>query len=313
MRLIRSKSLGRAVAALSVILTLCICNRRGDAFCPATQRTKLTPIPKSVHQLSPNLSKFQQRHQLLPSTRPLNTIPIYSSSVSPNADESTSDDGSPRSKLRQLTGFSLTALRSTLRAATGFSLTACRATLRAATGISLSETISGTMRRILGILTPGMRYFLQPFLIMYYAPLLMVRYWVVGPSQQYVVDSRKGHEKMVDGWRKAVEAAEKANAGGYWPVHLNGEFLNKHEAWILSCFLCACLLHLFYWKSERDESYLMIFSFVPNLTNLYYSIDDGTITTSLPPDPTDVLDLTDGIEQSVAAATTSATSETLSP
>lgn len=57
----------------------------------------------------------------------------------------------------------------------------------------------------------------------------------------------------------------------------------------------------------------MIFSFVPNLTNLYYSIDDGTITTSLPPDPTDVLDLTDGIEQSVAAATTSATSETLSP
>ena len=58
---------------------------------------------------------------------------------------------------------------------------------------------------------------------MYYVPILIVRYYVVGPSQQYVEDSRKGHEKLVDGWRKAVEAAEKAHADGYWPVHLNGE------------------------------------------------------------------------------------------
>ena len=36
-------------------------------------------------------------------------------------------------------------------------------------------------------------------------------------------DSRKGHEKLVDGWRKAVAVAEKAHADGYWPVHLNGE------------------------------------------------------------------------------------------
>ena len=58
---------------------------------------------------------------------------------------------------------------------------------------------------------------------MYYVPILIVRYYVIGPSQQYVEDSRKGHEKLVDGWRKAVEAAEKAHADGYWPVHLNGE------------------------------------------------------------------------------------------
>lgn len=80
----------------------------------------------------------------------------------------------------------------------------------------------------------------------------MIRYWMVGPSQAYVEESRLGHEKVVEGWRKAVEAAEKANSGGYWPVHLN---------------------------------------------------DDGTITTSLPPDPNDVLDLADGIEKSVAATT----------
>lgn len=62
-------------------------------------------------------------------------------------------------------------------------------------------------------------------------------------------DSRRGHEKLVDGWRKAVEIAERAHADGYWPVHLN---------------------------------------------------DDGTITAQLPPDPADVLDVTDGIEKSVA-------------
>jgi len=80
----------------------------------------------------------------------------------------------------------------------------------------------------------------------------MIRYWMVGPSREYVEESQKGHEKLVEGWRKAVEAAENANSGGYWPVHLN---------------------------------------------------DDGTIIASMPPDPNDVLDLADGIEKSVAAAT----------
>jgi len=42
---------------------------------------------------------------------------------------------------------------------------------------------------------------------MYYAPLMIIRYWVVGPSDEYVEDSRKSHEKVVDGWRRAVEAA----------------------------------------------------------------------------------------------------------
>ena len=31
-----------------------------------------------------------------------------------------------------------------------------------------------------------------------------------------------------------------------------------------------------------------------------FAIDDGTIVTQLPPDPVDVLDVTDGIEKSVA-------------
>jgi len=139
--------------------------------------------------------------------------------------------------------------RSKLRQITGFSLTAFRATIRGITGISLSGVISNTIRRILGVLRPGFRWILQPLLIAYYVPILVVRYYLVGPSQQYVEDSRKGHEKLVDGWRKAVAVAEKAHADGYWPVHLN---------------------------------------------------DDGTIVAQLPPDPADVLDVTDGIEKSVA-------------
>ena len=46
-----------------------------------------------------------------------------------------------------------------------------------------------------------------------------------------------------------------------------------------------------------------------HLTSSY--TEDGTITTSLPPDPSDVLDLTDAIEKSVAATTS--TSEGLTP
>lgn len=232
-RLERSKPCARASTVVYLIL-MGVCIHKGNAFCPSSQKVKLTPMLNMGHQ-SPFLL---DQHRPLSTKRPTKTS-IYSS-VSPNAGSSNDTPQSPRSKLRQLTGFSLTALRTTLRAATG---------------ISLSQSISGALRITLGILSPSLRYFLQPLLIMYYAPLLMIRYWMVGPSQKYVEESRKGHERMVEGWRKAVEAAESANSGGYWPVHLN---------------------------------------------------DDGTITTSLPPDPNDVLDLADGIEKSVAATTTTA-------
>mmetsp|Transcript_31589 Transcript_31589/g.62930 ORF Transcript_31589/g.62930 Transcript_31589/m.62930 type:complete len:266 (+) Transcript_31589:96-893(+) len=171
-------------------------------------------------------SKFQPHHSSSQRTQSLRTGAFLSSSAASNDLNSQQNENStektPRSKLRQLTGFSLTALRSTLRAATGFSLTAFRTTIRAATGISLSQSISSILKTILSILPGGVRYFLQPLLILYYAPLLMLRYWV-GPNRKYAEESRKGHEKLVDGWRKAVEAAENAQSGGYWPVHLNDD------------------------------------------------------------------------------------------
>lgn len=218
-------------------------------------------------------------------------------------DHAPKEDRSPRSKLRRITGFSLTALRATLRSATGFSLTALRAALRTATGISLSGTISNSVRRVLDVLSPSLRYFLQPLLIAYYVPLLTVRYWLVGPNRAYVEEGRAGHERIVESWRKAVEAAEKANAGGYWPVHLNG----KSSSIIFGFWSGGILLLLgvLLLSSSRHSS-------LPFFCFFHIKIkDDGTITTSLPPDVDDddvvVVDLADGIERSVAVTTATET------
>lgn len=112
---------------------------------------------------------------------------------------------------------------------------------------------------------------------------MVLRYYLIGPSQKYVEDSRKGHEKLVDGWRKAVEAAEKAHADGYWPVHLNGELL----VWNM-------------FDMRYEDLVLVTRTLFLTLTSYLYSTDDGTIVAQLPPDPADVFDVTDGIEKSVA-------------
>jgi hypothetical protein len=85
--------------------------------------------------------------------------------------------------------------------------------------------IRETMRRVLEGCSPAFRYFVQPLSIAYYAPLLILRYRVTGggPTGTYYEEGRRYHEVIVDGWRRAVEAAERANADGYWPVHLSGK------------------------------------------------------------------------------------------
>jgi hypothetical protein len=155
----------------------------------------------------------------------------------------------------------------------------------------------------LDVLSPSLRYFLQPLLIAYYVPLLTVRYWLVGPNRAYVEEGRAGHERIVESWRKAVEAAEKANAGGYWPVHLNG----KSSSIIFGFWSGGILLLLgvLLLSSSRHSS-------LPFFCFFHIKIkDDGTITTSLPPDVDDddvvVVDLADGIERSVAVTTATET------
>ena len=181
---------------------------RVSSFCPSSGAISKPPS-RRVALPTPDLQVVnppQDRPSIKFATTNLHSSTAFSLSSSNVGNEAQST----RSKLRQITGFSLTAFR---------------ATVRGITGISLSAVISNTIRTILGVLRPGFRWILQPLLIAYYVPILVVKYYLIGPSQKYVEDSRKGHEKLVDGWRKAVAAAEKAHADGYWPVHLNGEFI----------------------------------------------------------------------------------------
>lgn len=139
-----------------------------------------------------------------------------------NDSEDPKPNGSLRSRLRQATGFSLTALRATMRAATGISLTAIYASALAAT----SAFVRKTMAVVLSPLPPWFRYFLQPFLILYYAPLFILRN-LAGPTGKR---ARETHEHFLDGFKAAVDAAEK-KADGYWPVHVNenGEIVSVEE------------------------------------------------------------------------------------
>lgn len=109
-------------------------------------------------------------------------------------------------------------LRATLRGITGFSLTALRTSLRAATGIS----ITSTTKAFVGLFPLWFRYFMQPFLVLYYAPLMLMRSWV-GETKTSKAEKRAAHEKLVEGWKHAIEVAEAAQANEYWPIHVDAD------------------------------------------------------------------------------------------
>jgi len=115
-------------------------------------------------------------------------------------------------------GLSLTACRATMRATTGFSLTALRATLRAATGVS----VTGLMKVLLGLFPQWARYFIQPFLILYYTPLMILR-GLVGPTKDSRAEALQAHERILEEWKNAVKVAEAVNEKGYWPVRINDD------------------------------------------------------------------------------------------
>jgi len=125
------------------------------------------------------------------------------------------DDKDVRSKLRRITGFSLTAFRSTWRAATGVSLTAVYASAIAVSGLWIRQVMS----TVLSITPAWFRYFLQPFLVLYYAPLFIVR-GLTGPTRK---EAKAKHELIVDGWKEAIEHAENKTKNSSWPAHVNGE------------------------------------------------------------------------------------------
>jgi hypothetical protein len=126
-----------------------------------------------------------------------------------------------RVRLRQATGFSLTAIRATLRTATGVSLTTVYAGTVAATGAWIRQS----MRLVLSIFPAWMRYFVQPFLILYYVPLFILRN-LTGPTRKRALAS---HELVLAGWKRAIEEANRTTAD--WPVHLNPDgYIEKESA-----------------------------------------------------------------------------------
>jgi len=137
------------------------------------------------------------------------------------------DDGTPavvfwsfprmiRSHLRAATGFSFTIFRATLRSLTGISLTAIYAGALAASGLWIRKTMSA----LLSVFPSGFRYFLQPFLVMYYTPLIILRSLASPTNRKRAVAK---HETIVAAWKEAVVVAEKTERDGYWPVVVNEE------------------------------------------------------------------------------------------
>jgi len=123
-----------------------------------------------------------------------------------------------RDAIGAATGVSLTAARATLRAATGFSLT----TLYASSLVATGQWIRTSMQLVLQVVPAPLRSVLQPFLVLYYAPLFIVRN-LTGPRR---AQARKVHETAMEGWKKAVAATD--TTASYWPVHLDSEgYLEK--------------------------------------------------------------------------------------
>jgi len=120
-----------------------------------------------------------------------------------------------RNRLRKITGFSLTVFRKTLRGITGISLTAVYATAFAVTSLWIRKTMSIFLK----LFPPGFRYFLQPFLILYYTPLILLR-TLTSPSRKRAVDK---HNTVIDAWKEAVNVAEKLEKDGYSPVSVNDD------------------------------------------------------------------------------------------
>ncbi|KAG7363495.1 hypothetical protein IV203_026856 [Nitzschia inconspicua] len=157
----------------------------------------------SVHRPTSKTADLQRTSTRLH----LSSTPLRSSPADANASK---NQTRLRDRLRKVTGFSLTVFRATIRGITGLSLTAIYASTVAATG----QWIRSVSSFFLSIFPSWFRYFLQPILVLYYAPLFMLRN-LTGPTRQR---ARKKHATVLESWKEAVEFAEKTEQDGYWPV-----------------------------------------------------------------------------------------------
>lgn len=120
----------------------------------------------------------------------------------------------PARRSRSVTGYSIAAFRTTLRAATGISLTAVYASTLAISGAWVRQT----MKVILSIFPSWARYFVQPFLIVYYVPLYMLRSMSSPQRQSYSEEK----EKMIASWKETSVGGSTSDDQNtsYWPLDL---------------------------------------------------------------------------------------------
>ncbi len=158
-----------------------------------------------------------------------------------------------RNRLRKATGFSFTVFRATLRGITGISLSALYAGALAASGLWIRKTMS----TVLSAFPSGFRYFLQPFLVMYYTPLILLKSLTSPTTRKRAVAK---HETVIEAYKEAVVVASKTEEDGYWPVVVNDEGyfeLTKPPSVSsdadMADSMAAAVEHAMEIKSESDE------------------------------------------------------------
>ena len=65
------------------------------------------------------------------------------------------------------------------------------------------------------------RYFLQPFLILYYVPLYMLRTWTSPKKRRERSDL---YDDIMLDFKRGVQAADKALDDGYWPIQMSRKY-----------------------------------------------------------------------------------------
>lgn len=143
--------------------------------------------------------------------RSLSLLSAHYASSDESTDVNLSFSTMARNRLRAATGFSFTVFRATLRGITGISLTTLYAGTLAATGLWIRKAMSA----VLSLVPASFRYFLQPFLVIYYTPLILLRGLTSPTARKRAVAK---HNTVVEAWKEAVTLAEKTEKSGYWPV-----------------------------------------------------------------------------------------------
>lgn len=167
-----------------------------------------TPATKVVHSPSSHSNLFSRTPKYT-SIQPLNTL-------SSSSDDAAEEPPTYSGILDALTGFSLSTARASIRATTGLSLTVSRTTLRGLTGVSMT----GLMEKAIGLFPAWFRYFLQPFLVMYYTPLMILK-GLLGPTKTAKEEALAAHERVIEGWKDAIMAAEQVQEN--WPLHVTDD------------------------------------------------------------------------------------------